>query len=60
MAMNKILYALPALAILGLLPAADADKIQERIERLQERIEFFEAKIDRNPDSEKVAKWGPG
>jgi len=62
--MNKLLYAVPALAILGLIPAADADTVQERIEKLQERIaglqeriEFFEAKIDRNPDSEKVAKW---
>jgi len=55
--MNKILYALPALAMLGLIPAADADTVQERIQKLQERIEFFEAKIDRNPDSEKVAKW---
>jgi len=62
--MNKILYVLPALAVLGMFSAADADKTQERIEKLQERIaelqeriEFFEAKIDQNPDSKKVAKW---
>jgi len=39
--MNKILYALPALAILGLLPAADAasdQRLAERIDRLQEKI----------------------
>jgi len=39
--MNKILYALPALAMLGLLPAADAasdQRLAERIDRLQEKI----------------------
>jgi len=52
--MMKILYVLPALAVLGLFSVAYAetdqqsiDRFEAKIDRLEERIDRFEAKIDR-------------
>lgn len=61
--MLKILYMLPALAILGMLPVADAatdQELQERIDRLQAKIDKLQAKIDAadpDRDAKRIDKW---
>lgn len=45
--MNKILYILPALAVLGMFSAADADTTQERIDKLQAKIDKLSERIDK-------------
>jgi len=61
--MNKILYILPALAVLGMFSAVDAatdQQLQERIDRLQAKIDRLQERIDAadpDRDAKRIDKW---
>jgi len=45
--MNKTLYVLPVLAVLGMFSVANADTVQERIDKFEAKIDNLQERIDK-------------